>query len=221
MQIAVVNENGRKDETSVETKTLVAKGNKHAQQRSMHPGTSGATQSPKSKALRVNPTRNIRIEKVVLNVGCGADKEPETAKYMLEKITKGKAVITFAKKRTTWGVGKGNAIGAKLTLRKNPEVILQVLLKALDNRIKRASFDETGNVAFGIKEYMEIPGMEYDSKIGMMGFDICISFERPGYRVKKKKLSHKVGRAHRIKPEEAIDFMTKTFGIKIVEKGEE
>ncbi|MBI2583668.1 MAG: 50S ribosomal protein L5 [Candidatus Aenigmarchaeota archaeon] len=165
-----------------------------------------------------NPMKAIRVEKIVLNIGCGSDKDPQIAKYLLEKISGNKAVITYAKKRTTWGVGKGKPIGAKVTIRKNCGDLLKKLLDAVDMKLNKNSFDDTGNVAFGINEYVEIPGMQYDPKIGMIGFDTCVRLERLGYRVSRKKLRGKIGKNHRIKPDEAAEFIQRNFGIKVVEE---
>lgn len=46
--------------------------------------------------------------------------------------------------------------------------------------------------------------------------DICVTLERPGYRVKRKKLKRKIGKNHLIKKEEAIEWVKKMFGVEIV-----
>jgi large subunit ribosomal protein L5 len=44
--------------------------------------------------------------------------------------------------------------------------------------------------------------------------DVCITFERPGYRVMRRKLRKtKVGKNHRITPEECIEFIREKFGV--------
>ncbi len=51
--------------------------------------------------------------------------------------------------------------------------------------------------------------------------DVCVTLERPGFRVMRKKRGRsKIPRRHRLTKEEAIEFIEKTFGIK-VEKWEE
>ena len=40
---------------------------------------------------------------------------------------------------------------------------------------------------FGIPEYINIPGIEYDPDIGIIGLEACVTLERPGFRIKKKK----------------------------------
>ena len=45
------------------------------------------------------------------------------------------------------------------------------LIEAKDNILINKQFDEFGNLAFGIHEYIDIPGIEYDPKIGIMGLE--------------------------------------------------
>ena len=62
------------------------------------------------------------------------------------------------------------------------------LLQAKDNKLKIRSFDKEGNFSFGIEEYIDIPDMEYARDIGIRGFNATVVFERPGVRVKNKKI---------------------------------
>ena len=159
--------------------------------------------------------KQISIEKLTINIGCGADKSPEKAKELLEKLTGRKAVITRTHKRTTFGVAKNRAIGAKVTIRKNPEELLKRLLKAKKNKLKASNFDEHGNFAFGIEEYILIDGMRYDPDWGIMGMDVCVTLQRPGYRVKKRRIKSKIGKKHMITKQEAIEFARATFGVEV------
>jgi len=165
-----------------------------------------------------NPMREIRIEKITLNIGCGSTKNPKHAKELLERITGCKAVITRTHKRTTFGMAKNREIGAKVTVRKNCEALLGRLLKAVGNKLKVSQFDELGNFSFGIPEYIMIPGMKYDPDIELFGLDVCVTLERPGYRVKRRsKKRSKVGKKHLITKEEAIEWIKNKFGVTIVE----
>ena len=164
-----------------------------------------------------NPMRNIRIEKVVLNIGCGTTASLDNAKIVLERITNKKPTITKSLKRSTFNVPKGKAIGCMVTIRKDASEFLKKFLESKENTIKSSSFDNNGNFAFGIPEYINIPEMEYDPKIGIIGLDVCVTLERPGYRVKKKRINRKVGKKHRITKDEAIGFMSESFGLKVTE----
>ncbi|MFW6283373.1 MAG: 50S ribosomal protein L5, partial [Minisyncoccales bacterium] len=129
-------------------------------------------------------------------------------------------VKTTTKKRIPgWGLRPGLAIGCKITLRgKKAEEIFEKLIKGKDNILSNKQFDENGNIAFGIHEYIDVPDLEYDPKIGIMGFEVCVTLKRPGYRVKKRfKAKRKIGKNHIIKKEEAMEFIKNKFSVKIGE----
>lgn len=168
-----------------------------------------------------NKMREIRIEKVVLNVGCGVTTSLDNAKKIIEQLSGRTAKISKTRKRSTFNVPKGKAMGIVVTLREGTHDFIKRLLKAKENTLNSASFDNKGNFAFGIPEYIDVPGMEYDPKIGIIGFDVCVTLERPGYRVKKKKINRKVGKTHVITKEEAQKFVQDVFGTTLVEKKHE
>jgi len=168
-----------------------------------------------------NPMREIRIEKVVVNIGCGeAGEKLDKAKKMLEGLITGhKIVTTHTHDRTTFGMAKGRPIGMKVTLRgEDADAFLKRALEAVDGKVAEASFDRQGNVSFGVKEHISMPGVRYDPEIGVWGMDVCIRLERRGYRVSRKRNPSKVSKSHRIKPQEAMEFMVKSFGIKTAEE---
>ena len=165
----------------------------------------------------MNKMREIRIEKIVLNIGCGTTAKIEAAQHILAKISNKKAVITKTRRRTTFNVPKDNAIGCKVTIRDGKEEMLRKLLSAKDNVLSETSFDSTGNFSFGIKEYIDIPGVEYDIKIGIIGLEAAVTLERPGFRIKKRRLRKtKIPTRHLISKEESMDFMKEKLNIKIV-----
>ena len=46
----------------------------------------------------------------------------------------------------------------------------------------------------------------------IFGLDIAVAFERPGYRVARRKIKHnKIGKTHRINAEECQEYMTKKW----------
>lgn len=166
----------------------------------------------------MNPMREIRIEKVTLNIGCGADKEKlEKAKKLLEKITEQKPVITRTHKRTTFGMARRRPIGVKMTLRKEKaKKILSDVFKAVDNKIKSNQIN-AGNFSIGIREYIDLPNTNYDPDIGILGMDVSVTLERPGYRVKRRKRKKaKIGKKHIITKEETINWI-KNLGVEIIE----
>ncbi len=166
--------------------------------------------------MRGNSMRRISVEKIVLNIGCGTTRKIEDASAILAALASRKPVITHNRKRSTFNVPKGKPIGCKITIRDDAEGFIKRLLEAKENTLKEASFDSTGNVSFGVKEYIDVPEMEYDPKIGIIGFDVCVTLTRPGYRVKKKKRCSQIGKNHRIRKEEAIEFMKERFNVSII-----
>lgn len=167
----------------------------------------------------MNQMRNIRIEKVTLNIGAGKDQTRlEKGIMLLKSITDATPIKTTTNKRIQeWGLRPGLPIGCKITLRKNKAIeILPRLLDAIDNRLNERQFDNNGNIAFGIHEYIEIPGIKYDPKIGIMGFEVCVTLERPGYRIKRRRLlARKIPIRHRISKQEAIDFVSQRFNTRV------
>ncbi|MBC7112621.1 MAG: 50S ribosomal protein L5 [Candidatus Methanomethyliales bacterium] len=169
-----------------------------------------------------NPMRSIRIGKVVVNIGVGEGGERlEKAMTVLESLTGAKPCPRRAKKTIRdFGVRRGENIGCVVTLR--GEKVEDFLRRAFDsrkNRLKESSFDDYGNISFGITEHINLPGTKYDPSLGIFGMNVCIVLERPGYRVSRRRYRpSKIGRNHRVTKEEAIAFMTERFGIK-VERG--
>jgi len=167
----------------------------------------------------MNSMREVQIEKVTVNMGVGqAGEELEKAITIMKNITSMQPVKTLCKvKQPTWGIRIGLAIGAKVTMRKKKaEDFLKEALKAKDNQLMQKNFDNQGNVGFGIKEYIDLPRAKYDPKLGIKGFDVLISLERPGFRVKRRKIGKKrIPLSHRVTKTEAIDFVSKKFGVEV------
>ena len=160
--------------------------------------------------MNENPMREIRIEKVTLNIGCGDDKQKiEKAQKLLEKLTGSKPVITTSKKRSTFGITKGKPLGVKVTLRKNKAgELFNSVLKSVDNKVKGSQIDNDGNISFGVKEYIDLPNVRYSPEIGMLGMDVAVTLERPGYHVKKRRVRKAIiGKKHKINKEDTINWL--------------
>ena len=168
----------------------------------------------------MNPMRTIKIEKLTLNIGTGEPGEKlEKARTLLTTITGAKPVACTSTKRIpTWGVRPGLQIAMKVTLRgKKAQDLLQRLLHAKANKLKESNFDKFGNFSFGIPEYIDIPGVEYDMKIGIIGLECAVTLERPGFRVKKRNLrKSRIPLKHQIKKEESINFIKQLFNTEII-----
>jgi len=165
--------------------------------------------------------QKIRIEKVTLNVGAGKDSSKlENGMILIKDLVGISPVKTYTTKRIpTWGLRPGLPVGCKLTLRgEKAKEILTRILEGKNNTLKKNNFDSTGNLAFGIHEYIDIPTLKYNPKIGIMGFEVCVTFEKPGFRVKNRKAKiSKVGKNQQITKQEAIDFMKENYKINLDE----
>ncbi|MBI4152081.1 50S ribosomal protein L5 [Candidatus Woesearchaeota archaeon] len=165
-----------------------------------------------------NPMRNIHVAKVTLNIGAGKDENVlKKGITLLQKITPLKPVKTMTKKRIPgWSLRPGLEIGTKVTVRKNADVLLKRLLVAKENTLASSNFDERGNFAFGIPEYIEIEGLDYDPELKIMGLEAAVTLERPGYRIKRRKVRPaRVGKSHQITKEEAVAFIRAAFGVEV------
>jgi len=164
-----------------------------------------------------NKMREIKVAKVTVNMGVGPEQnEMKTGQKIIEKITGSKAVQTKCKVRQPkWGIRPGLPIGLKVTLRNQKAgEFLKRALAAKENTLTKKCFDNQGNFGFGIHEYIDMPGVKYDPSLGVRGFDVLVTLERPGYRIKRRKIqTRKVGRNHLIGKNDAMAFVQKQFGV--------
>ena len=162
--------------------------------------------------------REIKIEKVILSVGATGETLEKGFK-LLKMLTGRTPVKTKSTKRIpTWGVRPRLETGAMITIRKNPEVILKKMLLAIENTLRRRQISEN-NFSFGIKEYLEIPGVEYNREIGILGLDVTVAFKRAGKRVRLRKIKEgKIPKRHRVSKEEIIKFMEEKFQTNFIGK---
>jgi large subunit ribosomal protein L5 len=169
-----------------------------------------------------NAMENPRIDKVTVNIGVGESGERlGKAEKLVAKLTNKKPVRTVSKhKIPTWNIRKGEPIGCKVTLRgKDAVEILKRTLYAKNNTLKPGNFDTTGNVAFGIQEYIDIQGLKYDPEIGIFGMNVNINLKRPGYRIHERaRKKVKVPNYARVSRDQAIEFMKNNFGVKLEEE---
>ncbi len=128
-----------------------------------------------------------KLEKIVLNIGCGREavrdsKKAKTAQEDLTTIAGQKAVITSAKKSIAgFRVREGMPLGAKVTLRGDrmyeflDRLITVAMPRVRDFRgVSGKSFDGRGNYATGIKEHLVFPEINFDKIDENWGMDIVI-----------------------------------------------
>lgn len=127
-----------------------------------------------------------RIDKIVVNVGCGDARDNAKALDSVVKeiseITGQKAVSTKAKKSVAnFKLREGMAVGVKVTLRQDrmweflDRLFNVALPRVRDFRgISPNSFDGRGNYSFGLKEQLIFPEIDYDKVEQIRGMDIAI-----------------------------------------------
>lgn len=128
-----------------------------------------------------------RLDKIVLNIGCGAEavrdsKKAKSAQDDLSTIAGQKAVVTNAKKSIAgFRVREGMPLGTKVTLRgaRMYEFLDRLITVAMprirDFRgVSGKSFDGRGNYAMGLKEHIVFPEINFDKIDENWGMDIII-----------------------------------------------
>ena len=129
-----------------------------------------------------------KLEKIVLNIGCGRaavkdSKKAKSAQKDLTLISGQQAIITRAKKSIAgFRVREDMPMGAKVTLRgaRMYEFMDRLTTVAMP-RIRdfrgasSKSFDGRGNYAFGIKEHIVFPEIDFDKIDEDWGLDVVIT----------------------------------------------
>ena len=125
-----------------------------------------------------------KLEKIVVNIGCGDatsnSKLLEAAMEDLKIITGQAPVATKAKKSIAgFKLRQGQAIGCKATLRGEKmynfldKLVSITLPRVRDFRgISTKAFDGRGNYTLGLTEQLIFPEIEYDSVVKVRGMDI-------------------------------------------------
>jgi len=125
-----------------------------------------------------------KLEKVVINVGCGEAREnPKVIDAIigdLRKITGQQPIVCKAKKSVAnFKLREGMNIGVKVTLRgENMYEFIDKLFNIALPRVRDFrginpnSFDGHGNYSMGLKEQLIFPEIEYDKIDTIRGMDI-------------------------------------------------
>ncbi|MGV6849889.1 MAG: 50S ribosomal protein L5 [Marinibacterium sp.] len=129
-----------------------------------------------------------KLEKIVLNIGCGAEavkdsKKAKSAQEDLSAIAGQKAVVTRAKKSIAgFRVREDMPMGAKVTLRGDrmyeflDRLVTVAMPRIRDFRgVSGKSFDGRGNYAMGLKEHIVFPEIDFDKVDETWGMDIVIA----------------------------------------------
>lgn len=140
--------------------------------------------SMKAKFGYKNVMQIPHLDKVIINMGLGSDKDNpkgiEAAVKELSTIAGQKAVVTRAKKSVAnFKVRQGMTIGAKVTLRGDrmyyfvDKLMNIVLPRVRDFRgVSDKAFDGRGNYALGLKEQLIFPEINYDDIDKVRGMNV-------------------------------------------------
>lgn len=167
-----------------------------------------------------NPMQAPRIAKVTVNIGVGEGGEKlQKAEKVLAKLTGHKPVRTIGRETNReLGVKPGDPLGCKVTLRGEDAVsFVKRALYTRKNKVYDYSFDNQGNLQFGVTDYTNFEGERYDPDIGVFGMDVCITLEKRGHRIKRRRsMTRSVPAHHRVTRDEAKSFLRQKFAIEVV-----